>query len=283
MYWYYHYLWYRSLSFFRVLPTRLFNKYYILWELNNEPAVVCVGQQNEKQKFNMHFLYVLIAPCRNNYISRFELWYRSLSIEISTVEADSRWHEWRLARRSRGQDTMQGAASPLTRRGLDLFPYTRPGIYHCVWGLNVVPNPRATPTRNEDSKFWTSLEFHRFGNTTRRREARGDPVGSLRREKSAVWRGESWKWFYCAQRFYRDNNNGKNWWNIYKYTSWNESPDESRNLYKLYARTVETTRSGERNIPKCQRIDFNARYKVHVDRDVRAALIHRVGAISKSN
>lgn len=35
-----------------------------------------------------------------------------------------RWHEWRLVRRSRGQDTMQGAASPLTRRGLDLFPCT---------------------------------------------------------------------------------------------------------------------------------------------------------------
>lgn len=53
--------------------------------------------------------------------------------------ADSRWYEWRLARRSRGQDTMQGAASPLTHRGLDLFPYTRPRIYHCAEGSTWCP------------------------------------------------------------------------------------------------------------------------------------------------
>ena len=34
-----------------------------------------------------------------------------------------RWHEWRPVRWSRGQDTMQGAALPLTPTGLDLFPY----------------------------------------------------------------------------------------------------------------------------------------------------------------
>lgn len=74
-----------------------------------------------------------------------------------------RWHEWRLVRRSRGQDTMQGAASPLTRRGPDLFPCIHGPRCSIVRGkgeeglflslsLDVVPSPRATPTR--DAKRW---------------------------------------------------------------------------------------------------------------------------------
>lgn len=72
-----------------------------------------------------------------------------------------RWHEWRLVRWSRGQDTMQGAASPLTRRGPDLFPCIHGPRCSIVRGegeeggslslflsLDAVPSPRATPTRD---------------------------------------------------------------------------------------------------------------------------------------
>jgi len=70
--------------------------------------------------------------------------------------ADSRWHEWRLARRSRGQDTMQGAASPLTHWGLDLFPYTWPRIYHCAEGSTWCPTHVQRQHATWNSKLRTS-------------------------------------------------------------------------------------------------------------------------------
>lgn len=115
--------------------------------------------------------------------------------------ADSRWHEWRLARRSRGQDTMQGAASPLTHRGLDLFLYTRPRIYHCTEGSTWCP----THVQRQHATWNSKLRTPRWNFT-----ASGIRLGGGKRDSQAsVCACVSWRkadcltWWIVREKFTR--------------------------------------------------------------------------------
>lgn len=130
--------------------------------------------------------------CRHCQHHSFPLWYHDLGVEIFTAGADSRR---RLARRSRGQDTIPGCGFTSDTPG------SRPILAHAVRGYiivlrtrNVLPNPRATPTRNERTLSSELLRwnFTASGIWLRRERETGRCgkrllVGLVKEKKSDVW------------------------------------------------------------------------------------------------